>query len=153
MGAGTGILSPAPARGSCCGAFAVFSISTSTSGSVFSGVFSDLITGWEGSDGLVIMVLVNLKLLKLRLYLAKGVFVDDEVYGCFMHKVGRRPDVAEAEPRQGSAQSNLTVLKKAWLFLRSVCYVGLGYLRIARHPQLKDSWHSRLNSLITRLMS
>lgn len=56
-GAGAGIRSPAPARGSCCGAFVAFSISTSTSGSVFSGVFSDLIPGWDGSDGLVIVAL------------------------------------------------------------------------------------------------
>lgn len=54
-GAGAGILSPAPARGSCCVAFVAFSISTSTSGSVFSGVFSALIAGCEGSDGFVIV--------------------------------------------------------------------------------------------------
>lgn len=56
-GAETGILSPAPARGSCWDAFIAFPISTSTSGSVFSGVFSDLITGWDGSDRLVIVAL------------------------------------------------------------------------------------------------
>lgn len=66
-GAGAGIRSPAPARGSCCGAFVAFSISTSTSGSVFSGVFSDLITGWDGSDGLVIVTLGVWRRLELGL--------------------------------------------------------------------------------------
>lgn len=97
-------------------------MSTSTSGRVFSGVFSDLITGCEGSDGLVMVALVDFEELKLKLCLSEGV-VDDEVYGCFMHQVRRRPDVAEAEPRQGSRRSLTSIFErnKSLVLSRSAC--------------------------------